>query len=137
MFIPEPWGNLRRRQVRMIAYEPERNSVTLEIGPQQSPRRRVRISQVDSATPQWVVTENVRLGEGQRVLAITQLTDYRFDPEESVYFPSRIEAFFPTEETRMIFELRSIRINVELDEQKFDIRGRARELGLLPSEMAN
>ena len=136
MFLPEPWDDLGRRQVRMVTYQPGENSVTLEVGPRRNPRRRVRVSLVDSAAPQWVVVENTRLGEEQQVLAITQLSDYRFDADEAVYFPSRIEAYFPTEKTRMIFELRRIRINVVLDDQKFDIQRRARELGLLVDDTA-
>lgn len=137
MFLPEAWGDLGRRQVRLTGYDPAENSATLEVGPRQNPRRRVRVSLVDLENPQWVVVENVRLGVGGQVLAITQLSDYRLYPEESVYFPSRIEAYFPTEETRMLFELRGIRINIELDPEKFDIRRRARELGLLSDEAAN
>ena len=46
-------------------------------------------------------------------------------------FPEGVDVFFPTEETRMSFTLKDIRLNADMSSSTFDIQTRARELGLL------
>ena len=75
-----------------------------------------------------MITRNELLEPDGRRIAITLSDDYR--AVDGVYFPSTIDVFFPTESTRMVFELRNIRMNTELPDEVFNIRERIRELNL-------
>ena len=128
MFLPEPWGDLRRREARITAFDRERQVATVELGPRNRPRRRIEVTQVNPENPVWVITRSELLEpDGQRI-AITLSDDYR--AIDGIYFPSKVDVFFPTESTRMIFELRNIRMNTELPDEVFNIRERIRELNL-------
>ena len=81
------------------------------------------------ADPRWVAVRNVRLAEDGRILAHTESSE--FHELDGASFPAVVDAWFPTEQTRMRFEMRNIRLNVELADQDFDVRARAAELGLL------
>ena len=128
MFLPESWGKLRRREARITAYDTERQVATVELGSRNKPRRRIEVTQVNPENPVWVIIRNELLEpDGQRI-AITLSSDYRaFD---GVYFPSKVDVFFPTQTTRMIFELRNIRLNGKFPDEIFNIRERIRELNL-------
>jgi hypothetical protein len=129
MFFPEDWDELKRRQVRMLSWDAESGTALLEIGPKRSPRRRIEVGLTDSQPERWVLVSNELLNEktGERI-ALTLLSDYTLN--ENVYFPALIDAVFPTEETGMKFKLRNIRVNAEIDEERFDLRGRVEKLGL-------
>lgn len=128
MFLSESWGDLGRREVRIVGYDEIQNIVTIEVGPKSNPRRTVVAARVNLANPSWVVVENRRYNDDGTVLALTRLGDYRV--LDGALFPAEVDGYFPTEATRMKFEMRNIRINTELPEGTFDIRTRARELGL-------
>lgn len=128
MFLPEAWEKLGRREVHVVGFEAERNVATLIIGSLAAPRRRLEVRRVNPENPTWVVVRNVRMGDAGQVLAETRLGEYIVD--DSTMFPTEIEAWFPTEETRMIFKMRNIRLNIDLSEQDFDIQARAHELRL-------
>ena len=128
MFLPEAWGELGSRDARVVGFDPERNIATLSIGPREAPRRRVEVTRVNPEQPRWVVVRNLRLGEAGRVLAETRLDHY--SAIGPVMFPTQIEAWFPTEATRMKFNMRNIRLNTDLSNKHFDIRARALELRL-------
>ncbi len=125
MFLPESWGQLKSKDVRMTDYDAARQTATLEIGPKHAPTRRVMVE-----GPPWHVVQSDRLENGQ-VIATTTMKDYR--PVDSVLFPAFIDARFPGEETRMTFEFREIRPNTKLDDSLFDVKGRAREAGIDPT----
>lgn len=128
MFLPESWGELGRREARVTAYDAERQVATVELGARNRPRRRIEVTQVNPENPVWVIIRNELLEPDGERIAITLSSDYRtFD---GVHFPSTVDVFFPTEMTRMIFELRNVRMNVELPDEAFDIRERIRELNL-------
>lgn len=128
MFLPEPWGELPRRDARVVAFDPDRNAATLTIGPRATPRRRIEVTRLNPERPRWVIVRNERLDEAGRVLAETRLDDYR--AIESTMFPAKVTAWFPTEATRMTFTMRNIQINTDLPQKHFDIRARALELRL-------
>ena len=101
----------------------------LEIGPRNQPRRRVDVALVGENPPAWVVVRNIRLDENGVQLSVTTLSDY--EEIDQIRFPGRIDAYFPTEDTRMTFTMRNIRPNYLLTDADFNLEGRARELGLL------
>lgn len=128
MFFPEAWGELGRRDARVVGFDPEKNIATLSIGSRAAPRRRVEVTRVNPEQPRWVVVRNLRLGEAGRVLAETLLDHY--SAIGPAMFPTKVEAWFPTEATRMTFTMRNIRLNTDLSGEHFDIRARALELQL-------
>lgn len=134
MFLPEQWAELSRREVRMLEYSNETGEALIEVGPKRNPRRRIWTARVGLAEPRWVVVRNARLTEEGRVLAHTESSEYH--ELEGVSFPAVVDAWFPTEETRMRFEMRNIRLNVDLPDEEFDVKARAAELGLLDARSA-
>lgn len=123
MFLPESWGELKAREYRLIAFDALKQEATLEIGPKRQPRRRVVVR-----GPEWVAVSSERLDDDGNVIALCTKSDYRL--LDGIRFPSVVEACFPNAETRMTFEMRTIRPNAELKDEDFDIRARAREAGL-------
>lgn len=128
MFLPEAWGELGRKDARVVGFDPERNVATLSIGPRAAPRRRIEVTRLNPERPRWVVVRNLRLSEAGRVLADTRLDDY--SAIDLAMFPTKIDAWFPSEATRMTFTMRNIRLNTDLSEEHFDIHARALELRL-------
>ncbi len=128
MFLPEAWGELPRRDARVVGFDPDQNAATLTIGPRAAPRRRIEVTRLNPERPRWVIARNERLDEAGRVLAETRLDDYH--AIESAMFPAKVSAWFPTEATRMTFTMRNIQINTDLPQKHFDIRARALELQL-------
>ena len=122
MFLPENWDELKRREVRLVQYDAQTQTAILEIGPRNAPRRRVTVM-----GPPWVVIKNERMEDGQ-VVAVTTKNDYRDDG--GIRFPAFIDAWFPVEQTRLTFEMRKISTNVEIDKSLFDIKARARTVGI-------
>ncbi len=131
MFLPEDWEELGRRQAQVVAFDPELGIATLMIGPRAAPRRQLDVKRVNPANPTWVIVRNVRLGDAGQIFAETRLGEYIV--VDSTMFPTYVDAWFPTEATRMIFKMRNIKINIDLSEEDFDIRERARELQLAGS----
>ncbi len=128
MFLPESWGEIGRREARVIGFDPDKNIATLSIGPRAAPRRWIEVTRVNPEDPKWVVVRNVRLAEAGRVIAETRLAGY--SAIGAAMFPTEIDAWFPTEATRMTFKMRNIQLNTKLPPDTFDIRGRALELRL-------
>lgn len=128
MFFPERWRELKRRDVRIVDFDPVRQVATVLIGGKEHPRRTLDVARINPQNPRWVMLRNERLESG-RTVAITTLDNYRVLGE--TVFPATVSAYFPTEATRMTFEMRNIRINTELPDEKFDIEARARELNLV------
>ena len=129
MFLPEAWLELPRREVRLLQFDEVGRHARLEIGPRNQPRRRVDVALVGENPPAWVVVRNIRLDENGVQLSVTTLSDY--EEIDQIRFPGRIDAYFPTEDTRMTFTMRNIRPNYLLTDADFNLEGRARELGLL------
>lgn len=132
MFLPERWRELKRNDVRVIAYDETTGVATLAVGDRRNPRRLVEVAPMNADAPAWVIVRNTRLDDAGQVLAVTTSSDYHM--VDGVRFPATVESYFPTEETRMTLSMRGFRVNVDLSDEEFDIRGRARELGLLPPE---
>ena len=128
MFLPEDWEALGRREARVVAFEVETHVATISIGPRGAPRRLLEVMRVNPESPRWVVVRNVRAGEDGEVYAETTLAEYGL--VEGVMFPAEVDAWFPTEETRMTFRMRNVQLNTKLPNQDFDIRSRALELNL-------
>lgn len=128
MFFPENWSALKKRDARVTAYDPIRATATLSVGGGDRPRRLIEVIQVNEASPRWVIQKNTRLTDEGDVLAIT--TSGEFTNVDGALFPTSVDALFPTEETRMTFTMRNVRLNVEVPEETFDIRARAAELQL-------
>lgn len=130
IFLPEDWGRLARREVRVVDYDDLRGIVTLHIGPRGRPRRIVEAALIDREHPVWAVVRHERLEEGTTV-AVTTFADYRV--QDSIRYPASVDTYFPSEDTRLTLSLRTMRLNLELPEDLFDVRGRALELNLIPA----
>ena len=128
MFLPEVWSEIGRRDARVVAFDPENNVATLAIGPRSAPRRWIEVTRINPDRPTWVVVRNLRLAEAGRVIAETRLDGY--NAIGTAMFPTEVDAWFPTEATRMTFNMRNIRLNTDLPADTFDIRTRALELQL-------
>ena len=128
MFLSEDWGKLSDREVRVVEFDSERHVARLAIGPARNPRRIIDVTKMDPAAPSWVIVKNLRLDDDGAVIAEITLQDYVV--AESIRFASKVDAWFPTEATRMTFEMSNIRPNLSLGDEAFDIEARARELQL-------
>lgn len=135
MFLPEAWAKVKKRSVHLIAYNEQENRVTLELRQRGRVRRVVELQQVQAESPQWVITRHVRYDTDGRALAITELT--RYSLIEGALFPEGVDAFFPTEDTRMTFSLKDIRLNTTMAPATFDIQARAQALHLLDAQPVN
>jgi len=135
MFLPEPWSELGRREARIVAYDTDTGVATMEIGKEDRVRRVMRVVRVVPETPRWVVVHNLLLGDAGRILAQTRLEEY--STLDGALFPAYIDAWFPTESTRMTFELRNIRLNTDIPDHYFNVRERAEELNLAAVPVAH
>lgn len=133
MFLPEDWSEIRRRRARVVAYDEDTGIATMHVAVANGYRRWVDVMKINADDPQWVIVRNVFQGDTGDVIAITESGAYR--DHDGILFPARVEAFFPTEATRMTFEMRNIRLNVPVPDEQFDIRARVRELNLPPSQI--
>ncbi len=128
MFLPEEWSALKRRDARVVGYDDATQTVSMTIGPANAPRRVVELIRVDEADPRWVPHRVVRLREDGGVLAITTLDEYT--NVDGALFPTKVDAHFPTESTRMTFSMSRVRLNLDVPDEYFQVRERARELNL-------
>ncbi len=128
MFLPEEWGALRPRDARVVGYDSQTQTATLAVGPAGAPRRVVDMVRVDAADPRWVARRDTRLKDDGGVLAITTLEEYT--NVDGALFPTKVDAMFPTEATRMTFEMSRVRLNLDVAGEYFEVRERARELNL-------
>ena len=129
MFLPEDWVKIKKRSVQLIAYNASENKVTLELRQRWRLHRTLELQQVNPENPRWVIIRHLRYDAAGHDLAITELSKY--NEIDGVLFPEDVDAYFPTEETRMTFKLKDIRLNSDVSESTFDIEARARELQLL------
>lgn len=128
MFLPEEWGDVKRRQLELVEYVEEDHRLIARMWIDRRLHRQIEMQQVDPESPRWVITRHVRFDDYGNILAITTLGD--FSKVEDALFPGTVQAEFPTEETTMTFEMRNIQLNAEIDEEVYDIRKRAVELNL-------
>ena len=128
MFLPEQWGDVKKKSLKVVSYEAVSNTLLVQMMEKRRVRRQLELQQVDAESPRWVITRNIRFDEREQVLAITELTEY--SKVDDALFPGEVDAYFPTEDTRMTFSMRNIRLNTEIDASTFDILARARELNL-------
>jgi hypothetical protein len=129
MFFSEDWAALRTRDVRLVGFDSVSGVASLEILDRGTVRRRITVQRAAGDPGRWVVIRNHRFNDQGLLIAETTLDGYMTDGE--VVFPTRVEAWYPTEETRMSMELRNVRPNTVIEDSVFDIQGRARELRLL------
>ncbi len=129
MFLPEDWDALASGGVTLAKYDAGHGTATLEVRSAAGASRVIDVVRVAGEAPGWAISRNERRDETGRTLAVTTLGDYR--AYESVRFPSSVEAWFPTEETRMTIEIRTVQFNGEIEDKYFDLRARAAELGLM------
>ena len=124
MFLPEDWGKIPEKRVQLTAYDEAAQLATLEIHDDAGRMtRRLLLHGVP-----WVITRNERFDAEDRLVAITEMGDYR--DFEGVHMPAWVEAVYPSEETSMRLEFRQLRPNVRIEGKYFDIDGRAAELGI-------
>ena len=128
MFLPEDWGSVKRSQLELIDYSEEEHRLIARMWNGRKLHRQVEMQQVDPESPRWVITRHVRFDDDGNILAITELSD--FSKVEDALFPGTVDAYFPTENTRMTFTMNAIELNAEIEEEVFDIRKRAEELNL-------
>ncbi len=106
MFAPVDWLTYDRDRVRIVQYDPDAQTAVLELGRRRHPERRLTVRGLP-----WVVIRNERLDDTGAVIADTTLDDYH--EVDGVRFPASVDARFPSEATRMTFEMRNIRINTD------------------------
>ena len=106
MFTPVDWLSYDRDRIRITSYDGETHTAVLELGPRRHPERRITVHGLP-----WVVVRNERLDEAGKVMAETTLDDYH--EVDGIRFPAYVNAWFPSERTRMTFEMRNIRINTD------------------------
>jgi len=128
MFLPEDWAAVKRRDARIIDFDPTAETAVMTLSLDGHPRRVLEVGRVNEQDPRWVLRKNTRLADNGAVLAVTTLDDYTL--ADGALFPTRVEAVFPTEETRMRFAMREVRLNAAVPDEYFNIRERARELNL-------
>lgn len=128
MFLPEDWGALKRRDVRVVGFDAAAETAVLSVGDDDRPRRMIELVRVNDQDPKWVAKKDTRLTDSGDVLAVTTLDEYT--NVDGALFPTHVDAYFPTEETRMTFEMRNVKLNAEVSDEYFNIRERARELNL-------
>ena len=128
MFLPENWGAVRQRSMHVVSFDEDSGTLVIEMKRKRRVHRRLELRHVDAESPRWVITRNIRFDDDGQVLAITNLTN--FTRVDDALFPGKVEAYFPTEDTRMTFNMRNIRLNADMDASTFDIMARARELNL-------
>lgn len=115
MFFPEPWRDRRPRRVQLVGYQQSTGEAVLQID---LPKRRQR--RIVVAGPPWVLVRSELLDEHGNVTARTMLSGYR--DLDGIRFPTRVEAEFPREQTRMIIAMHNIRINTHLEYGLFQIK---------------
>lgn len=120
MLMPVKWSELSPEELTVTGFDPSENTVTLAIGPRRRPERIVKVA----AVPKWVVVENTRLDDGDTV-AVTQLSDYR--SIDGIEFPAYMDARFPGEDTRLVFDMRKIQLNADIPEERFRIHWRGND----------
>ncbi len=117
MFQPEPWRDLPPSQVRILGYDPESQTVEMEVLDRPGDgvaRRRLKVQ----GTP-WVVLENRLLDPFGRELAVTVKGDYY--ERDGIRFPGKVASVFPGEQAQMSFNMRRIDINPVLDGDIFNL----------------
>ncbi len=115
MFQPESWRELPPNQVRVLGYDPESQTVDMELLDRpggEAVRRRLKVQ----GTP-WVVLENRLLDPFGRELAVTVKGDYY--ERDGIRFPGKVASVFPGEQAQMSFNMRRIDINPTFDEDVF------------------
>ncbi len=124
MFFPESWQDIRRNEVRLVAYDVANQQAILEIGKKGQPRRRITVTPVTLATSAtesaWVLSVNEVLDDNGEVLSRTAFTDYVLI--DGVRFPSVTESRFFPEQTWLRIKIKNagdIQINTGLDESHF------------------
>lgn len=112
MFFGEEWAKIGAREARIVQYDAEQGRATVVIGPVRHASRRIVVQ-----GPPWVIVENEQLDADGNQVALTTRDQYRL--LDGIRFPSRVDVQFPSDNTRMTFEMRNIRLNVVLDESLF------------------
>ncbi len=128
MFLPEDWSSVRRRNLQVDGLDEETGVLLVEMQRRDRLHRRMEMQRAGGEDGRWVITRDMRFDSDGEVLAITELTNY--SSKGDALFPGKVDAFFPTEDTRMTFMMRNIVLNAEIDASTFDILARARELNL-------
>jgi hypothetical protein len=123
MFLPEEWRDVKQKDFRLVSYEQTRQQAEIEIGPKREPRRRILVT-----GPPWRVVRSERLDKDGTVVAVTLKENYR--EIDGVQFPTKIDASFPGEQTRMTIDMRKVWTNTDLDKSLFDVKARARVAGI-------
>jgi hypothetical protein len=128
MFLAEDWGTIRKRNLQIVSEGDNSETVTVELTRKRRVARRLELQLVDADSPRWVIARNTRFNDDGHILAVTELTEYT--KIDGALFPGNVDAYFPTEDTRMTFSMKNIQINTDIDPSTFDILARARELNL-------
>jgi hypothetical protein len=123
MFLPEDWATMKPKDFHIASYDSASGTATVEIGSRRFPHRRIVV-----AGPPWRVTRSERLDKDGGAAAITTMDDYR--EIDGVRFPAKVDASFPSEQTRMTMDIRKIWTNTKLDDALFNVEARAREAGV-------
>ena len=116
MFLPEDWGSLKRRQRRIVSANPNKETLTITVGPEKAPHRRLVVGRVGETVGSWAVLRSELLEEGGMPVAIVTREEYH--RKEGVLFAEHVRAWFPKQRARLTFDMRNIRMNRDLDEQK-------------------
>jgi len=117
LFMPLDWKTLNSDDVRVTSVDEETGQATLTVTLHNGLTRRCEVS----GQP-WAISRSTLFDADGATVSEAYLQDYI--EVNGVRFPSYAEAWFPTEQTRLTFELRNIRVNTALDDAMFTITWR-------------
>jgi hypothetical protein len=113
MFLAESWAEIKPNQLTIEAYDDSTGVLTIAVGSRRSPRRRIELS-----GPPWRVIKNTRL-EKDAIVSETTMSEYY--EKDGVRFPTEVDCWFPSRQSRMTFKVRDPKINPEFNNDPFVI----------------
>ncbi len=118
VFFPEDWSEVKPRRVRVAGHEtnPDTGASTavLEFATRQDFRRRITVE----GSP-WVLVESELIDERGVTLVRVKRSDYQ--TLDGIRFPKNIDVEFPEEEAHLVFGLKSVELNCEIEPSVFAI----------------
>jgi outer membrane lipoprotein-sorting protein len=119
VFFPEDWSRVKPRRVRVTEHEtnPDTGASTavLEFATRKDFRRRITVE----GSP-WVLRASELIDERGVTLVQVKRSDYQtFD---GIRFPKNIDVEFPEEKAHLVFDLKNVDLNCEIEAQVFVIK---------------
>ena len=117
MFAPVTWDNAAVQSARITAFDKDSGTADIDLPLADGLRRSLRVQ----GAP-WVIVHSTLHAQDGAVLADTSMSGY--GEFGGVRLPANVEANFPGEQTRLVFEMRNIQVNTNLPDSMFAITWR-------------